>query len=66
MKTTKRFLEFNMEGMKDIENDFFSVLTSIGGNVMVFCYNLTKYLCQQFSVHEILLAKQLKLPQKSQ
>jgi hypothetical protein len=64
MKTTKRFVEFNAECMKDVENDLISVLTNIGGNVMEFCSNLTKYLCQHFSVHEILLAKQLKIPKR--
>jgi hypothetical protein len=65
MKTTKRFIEFNSEGMKDVYNDLVSVFTTIGGNIMQISMNLTKHLCDNFSSHEALLSKQLKIKKDS-
>jgi hypothetical protein len=33
MKITKRFYEFNSEGLKDIFHDFISIISTIGGNI---------------------------------
>jgi hypothetical protein len=65
MKVTKRFIEFNNEGMKDIYNDLITIFSNIGGNVMTVSNKLSKYLCENFGSREILLAKQLKIHKKA-
>lgn len=51
IKTTKQFVEFNSEGMKDIYNDFISLSANLVSNIMQVSNNLTKHLVQHFAAH---------------
>lgn len=51
IKTTKRFVEFNSEGMKDVYNDFISISANLAGNIMQVSNNLAKHLIEHFAAH---------------
>lgn len=49
----RRIIEFNNEGIKNIYNDFISVFSSFGSNVMVMNEKVAKYLYQSLIFREL-------------
>ena len=53
---TKRFIEFNNEGMKDVYFDLLSVLSTFGGQTIGVNHRITQSLFDSFGCKEIVLA----------
>lgn len=60
MKITKRFYEFNSEGLKDIFYDFVSIISIVGGNILGISHKLKKNLTEYTTSKDLLLAKHLR------
>lgn len=57
IKTTKRFIEFNNEGMKDVYNDYLQLLASVSSNSMTMSHGVGKYLRNNMGSRELVIAK---------
>jgi hypothetical protein len=59
LKITKRYVDFNNEGVKDIYFDFISLLSTFGGTMIGVTNRVNKKVHECFGSKEIVLAQQL-------
>ncbi len=65
MKITKRYVEFNNEGLSDLYYDLLTLYSTFGSQIIHSTASLRKYLLETFSTKEILLAQEVKKKSQS-
>lgn len=64
LKITKRFVEFNSEGVKDLYFDLLTIMSAIGSQMMTAATSITHHLHGSFTTKEILLAREVRSKSK--
>lgn len=64
-RITKRFAEFNIEGIEDIYFDLLSFMSTVGSQMINVSTKVSNYLYENFSTTEIVLAREIQTKKKS-